>query len=802
MQIVNKLIKRKLNKATILLITLFTVCFSGCITSATPPGTDIVTGEVEPTSAEISPPPTLTRTPTSQMPTPTPSPTPPTPTAEPTPQRIRFAQGATSAAVSDTLPPKSAKRYILRALSGQMLVIDVTAPLALGLNVSGENGTILVQGLMNAGGHWEGRLPSTQDYVIELISPATAVDYQLTLSIPRLTEPTPTMSTYRDAEHGFELHYSPDFGAGETCPNAVIIHDPVISFRLVGDTYYEGTNLLDACVTVGIDRSAAGRATCMEADTAYYEEYLGQEAINGVLFAKLARGGVAAGHIHDVTVYRTLRDNICYEITQFLHYSNIGVYQPGTVVEFDKDVVVNKLKQVILTFRFTNSHYMAANPNYPNSPAFRVGYSTSDWTLVPGDGLGRPDQLQHHDIEGCTLWLQAGPSEASPVSTVKPGGYEWKIFYQSHPRSLIYSTPWEDVAFIFRLMLPEPAPKEAKSPCQQAAEDVLMTFSVQDDGDITNGLTTGGTIVDVPSPTALPVLAVTPTAPALPTPNALQVQSFAAEYVETGEGRELEQSEGVALSWEAEGEHAAICPLIGDEVVGCRCLFDVPLVGSHTIKPSEIIGRYSGFQLAVEAGGIRTVRYAPLAVACPDSFPDWFFEDPPEICPKDAPLPSYAAAQRFEHGLMIWNEALDEYDILFDHHLAAAESPQGTSSLTSLRIIKGPLDLKPGASADNRVAETPPPGRLEPVSGFGLLWRGEVTGTEDLRAALGWALAPEYGFDTVYQCAMNCGAYWDCYLRGPEAEGAAAKPNGEILHLYWLMHIGHFWEVEKHNNES
>lgn len=34
--------------------------------------------------------------------------------------------------------------------------------------------------------------------------------------------------------------------------------------------------------------------------------------------------------------------------------------------------------------------------------------------------------------------------------------------------------------------------------------------------------------------------------------------------------------------------------------------------------------------------------------------------------------------------------------------------------------------LEPGMSADNRVADMPPPGLFEPVSGFGLLWRGEV----------------------------------------------------------------------------
>jgi hypothetical protein len=256
--------------------------------------------------------------------------------------------------------------------------------------------------------------------------------------------------------------------------------------------------------------------------------------------------------------------------------------------------------------------------------------------------------------------------------------------------------------------------------------------------------------------------------------------SFSAERVETEEG------EGIALTWQATGERVSICPLIGESAVGCRCLFDVPPAGSRLIKPAEIIGAYTSFELVVEAGGIRAVRYAPLAVECPDAFADWFFDDPPGICPRDAPLPSYAAAQRFEHGLMIWIEALDEYCILLDHHERIADDAPGWSSLTSLHIVRGPLDLRPGASPENRGADTPPSGRFEPMSGFGLVWRGGVVGTEGIRPALGWAVEPEHGFETRYQCEMSCDSYWDCYVEGPQ---------GEVFHLYWLPHVGRFWEV-------
>jgi len=179
------------------------------------------------------------------------------------------------------------------------------------------------------------------------------------------------------------------------------------------------------------------------------------------------------------------------------------------------------------------------------------------------------------------------------------------------------------------------------------------------------------------------------------------------------------------------------------------------------------------------------VRYAPLLVECPDRLSDWFFDDPPGICPREPPLSSHAAAQRFEHGLMIWIEAQDAYYILYDGFIKPAGRQSTTSAITSLQILDGPLDLTPGASASNRAGEAPPNGFFEPISGFGLVWRGEVVGVEGVRARLGWAVEPEYGFDTIYQCEMSCGSTWDCYLQGPQ---------GDTFHLYWLLHVSHFWE--------
>ncbi len=914
------------------------------------------------TSAVITPTPSPNSTPVPILKTQTPIPTltAPLATTTPIPQRIRFTAGATSATVHDTVLPASTQRYILGAMAGQTLIVDIVGPVALGLRVSGVNGTILVQKQMDNPGHWEGQLPATQDYILELIAPGTEVNYDLSLTIPPIPDPPPAMSTYYDPDHSFEMQYPSDFGAGMTCADAVIIHNPIASFRLLGDTYYAGTNLLDACVTVGIDRSPTGRSTCMEADLAHHEEDLGQVDINGILFTKIARGGVALGHISDVVVYRTLRDNICYEVAEFLRYSSMGVYEPGTVTEFNKDIVVDKLQGVIQSFRFTRAatstwHHLPPGLMYRtfdglwmiNEDEYPVQIYNKPQALPTSDGrwLFSYDAIQQDiwladwrtgsqlnltqtpdQIECCFQWESQQPDTvffgaAAPtasagasddqlaaatyyLATVNINGEGYRVLDAEHPMNIagaqgtlalapdgqtvayghgslgwfyhwdqgiesfdplayglspgtsfeIAQPAWSPdgvhLAWVLKLGVTEnghseqtgivvfdlaartaqilhqyasqgtgwpPAP--VWSPDGQwiafvdssTSENAGLWVAQIGDAPILHHLGLGGNPVwnpsgqwlafqsmtqhGIPSYTLVATgvwehqpldisvdrlgqLAAWINLKTMSNASAPKVNAFTADPIA------LDQGQGIALAWEAVGSHATLCPLVNENTVGCRCLFGLPLAGSHIIKPTDIIGTYTGFQLTVEAAGIRTVRTVPLTVVCPNDGGTWFFDKALGLCPKDPPLFSHAAIQQFEHGLMIWVEALDEFYVLLDHDQHITDS-QGTSSLTSLRIIRGPLELKPGASVDHRVAETPPPGLFEPISGFGLLWRGEVTGTETIRPALGWAKAPEYGFDTAYQCAISCGANWDCYLQGPKEE---------VFHFYYLMHFGHYWE--------
>ena len=113
-------------------------------------------------------------------------PAPPTSSSEP--KRIQFARGATSATVNGELARRGIDRYILTAMAGQSMQVDVnSAGEAVVLAVQGEDGMILLN-RGNGQAEWSGVLPKSQDYIVSVISTGSAADYSLAVTIPPLTK--------------------------------------------------------------------------------------------------------------------------------------------------------------------------------------------------------------------------------------------------------------------------------------------------------------------------------------------------------------------------------------------------------------------------------------------------------------------------------------------------------------------------------------------------------------------------------------------------------------------------------------
>jgi hypothetical protein len=120
--------------------------------------------------------------------------------------------------------------------------------------------------------------------------------------------------------------------------------------------------------------------------------------------------------------------------------------------------------------------YQGPNP-YRATPEFEVVYDPAMWEYVEDDGSGRQSQLKHTAMPGCAVWLRAGPVGATPVATVWRAERAWTIA-QVQPDIILYSSPQDDITWIFGVMLPETYSGRGNSSCQDAAEQVIDTFRV------------------------------------------------------------------------------------------------------------------------------------------------------------------------------------------------------------------------------------------------------------------------------------------------------------------------------------
>lgn len=272
-----------------------------------------------------------------------------------------------------------------------------------------------------------------------------------------------------------------------------------------------------------------------------------------------------------------------------------------------------------------------------------------------------------------------------------------------------------------------------------------------------------------PTNTAALKPATTVAPPPASTPaNAPRIISFTAVPTTT-----QTLGEKINVTWEAKGAQATICPYIigsGGPAEQTSYCTDVSLAGTKTITISESSLRWTGLLLRVTSGTASDRALVSLQMGC-KGFRDWFFANPPNKCPEAAPVRSSAAAQHFQRGLMVWFRQPDTFHVFY----------YGSGGSRVLDSISAPYSFKPGASANNRVGETPPAGLYEPVSGFGQVWRGEIEGAQDVRQRLGWASDKEFNFDTSYQCEIANHSYrlWMCYQQGPDGIVFRLRPDSE-----------------------
>jgi len=127
-------------------------------------------------------------------------------------------------------------------------------------------------------------------------------------------------------------------------------------------------------------------------------------------------------------------------------------------------------------------------------------------------------------------------------------------------------------------------------------------------------------------------------------------------------------------------------------------------------------------------------RNVQVGVGCPQTYP-----------PFDKEMTVQTAYQPFEHGAMLW----------------ISRTTYVQEKLIYVFFNDGTLQQFDDTWREGQPAsggQTPPSGLIEPVRGFGKVWR-EGTGAK-VRERLGWATAPEKGGDGAYQRFQRGEMYW------------------------------------------
>ena len=243
--------------------------------------------------------------------------------------------------------------YSLDAFQGQVMSVSILPddPQAQGtfqLEIKGIDGTILCPVQNQECSFWRGILPSTQEYFIR-ITPQVGGSFKLRVAI------NPPGQTYQYFQYDdplarYSLKFSDEFAPMKYNSVQASKFMPEFALEYIDTKQYEPTNLGEAYFLIGSSTDPQAVATCIEPTVfGAPEEIKGSMLVNGISFTKGQAVGVGAGNIYEQFFYRTAYNGTCFEITYFIHYGNIGNYEPGLVHEFDEDALLQAFDQTLST---------------------------------------------------------------------------------------------------------------------------------------------------------------------------------------------------------------------------------------------------------------------------------------------------------------------------------------------------------------------------------------------------------------------------------------------------------------------
>lgn len=168
----------------------------------------------------------------------------------------------------------------------------------------------------------------------------------------------PDMMTYSNNQYRFSISYPDTFEATTTFDQSYMVGS---SWQLYSDPnkntgmplialYKKGSNdVLNAEVRIGVSTSTDDVVSCTKTQDG---QTASSTVINGVPFITYEESGAAMMHFSKAVSYRTVRDNTCYAIDEFIAGTNPEVYDPPRILPYNEAEAWNELDAIKETFLF------------------------------------------------------------------------------------------------------------------------------------------------------------------------------------------------------------------------------------------------------------------------------------------------------------------------------------------------------------------------------------------------------------------------------------------------------------------
>ncbi|MFA6297332.1 MAG: hypothetical protein WC629_02100 [Candidatus Paceibacterota bacterium] len=120
----------------------------------------------------------------------------------------------------------------------------------------------------------------------------------------------------------------------------------------VPESMATGTNLSrDSKISFETKNASSCDATIFAKDADITSKNKSQEIIIGTTtYSTLTFSGAGAGNFYETTIYSTKASSSCSALKLFIHSTNIGNYDPGTIKEFDKTKLLEIFAKVLQNF--------------------------------------------------------------------------------------------------------------------------------------------------------------------------------------------------------------------------------------------------------------------------------------------------------------------------------------------------------------------------------------------------------------------------------------------------------------------